>query len=44
MIGMALCGFRIQPLITSLQVKFTAKQCLFADDAGKTGSTKGIKR
>ena len=36
---MAFCALSIQPLITSLQVTSTAKQCSFADDAGGTGST-----
>ena len=44
MIAMALCAFRIQPLITCLQVTSTAKQCSFADDARKTGSTTEMKR
>ena len=44
MIAMALCAFRFWPLITSLQVTSTAKQCSFADDAGKTGSTTEMKR
>ena len=41
---MILCALRIQPLITSLQVVATAKQCWFANDVGGTGSTTEIKR
>ena len=43
-IAMALCVSNIRPLITSLQVVSTAKQCSFADDAGGTGSTNEIKK
>ena len=43
-IAMALCVSNIRPLITSLQVVSTAKQCSFADDAGGTGSTTEIKK
>ena len=41
---MALYVPNIWPLITSLQVVSTAKQCSFADDAGGTGSSTEIKR
>ena len=43
-IAMALYAPNIWPLITSLQVVSTAKQCSFADDAGGIGSSTDIKR
>ena len=43
-IAMALYASYIWPLITSLQVVSTAKQCSFADDAGGIGSSTDIKR
>ena len=43
-IAMALYTPNIWPLITSLQVVSTAKQCSFADDAGGIGSSTDIKR
>ena len=41
---MTFCTLSIQPLITSLQVTSTAKQCSFANDTGGTGFTTEMKR
>ena len=43
-IATVLCALSIQPLCTGLQVRSTAKQCWFANDAGGAGSTTEIKR
>ena len=41
---MGLYALSIQPLITSLQVASSVKQCWFADDASGAGSTSEIKK
>ena len=41
---MAFCALSIQPLITSLHVTSTEKQCSFADNADGTGSNTEMKR
>ena len=43
-LAMALYALSIQPLITSLQVVSTVKQCWFADDASGAGSLTKIKK
>ena len=43
-LAMGLYALSIQPLITSLQVASSVKQCWFADDASGAGSTTEIKK
>ena len=43
-LAMGLYALSIQPLITSLQVVSSVKQCWFADDASGAGSTTEIKK
>ena len=43
-LAMGLYALGIQPLITSLQVASSVKQCWFADDASGAGSTAEIKK
>ena len=42
-LGMSLYAINLQPLITRLQVKNTASQCWYADDATGCGSLKDVK-
>ena len=43
-LAMGLYALSIQPLITSLQVASSVKQCWFADNASGAGSTTEIKK
>ena len=43
-LAMGLYALSIQPLITSLQVASSVKECWFADDASEAGSTTEIKK
>ena len=43
-LAMGLYALSIQPLITSLQVASSVKQCWFADDASGAGSITEIKK